>query len=629
MSCPDLPDSGVDGFLNSFLNIASGAVQDANDAFGVYDWSDCPGMLDKRSLEPELVFQNLVLASPPDKLSEADKALNNGSATLAPPLATVPPITVTDAPTFTEAYPEIGLSPLPPHTPVGSPTIDRFDPVINLPPTLNADDIKQPGLQLIAIPHIPSFTFSKFDAPVPSTAISVPRHSFSFSQVDYTSDVIVQMESRMQQLNDNEVTIPDYVWNAIWEQGRERETASVDQMIDEINTDFAARGFMLPVGAQIGRIDQARQKALIATNTLSREQTIQHSKDQIENVRFHVQQGIAFESMRGGWYQQAVDRALDAAKYSFESVLHIFKAEIELLNGRISLFNTQATVYNIEVQAEVAQLEVAKTEIEAQKLISDINKDTVAIYNANVRAAENKASIYKMNVDAAVAELEPARLYLDKFGKDIDKFGHQIREADSVFTRYKTEAEVKGIEVNAFSASASAFSSIVAGYKANIDAKAVANQSIIDNNKNLSEIFSANIESFTTTSQSKIAELKSRVDIFNSEVQRYKESADVETAILDNTVAQHSNQIAYSQQAVDAEVKRSELTVSNSISNVKMATDRFTSAAQVNAGIAAAAMSAAHVGMTESYGRSKGCTDTYNHDESSSSASSGLSSATG
>ena len=86
--------------------------------------------------------------------------------------------------------------------------------------------------------------------------------------------------------------IPADVEAAIWQRGRDRETAEFAKLEADTITLFAQRGFTLPPGALAARLMQIQQDATNKAVDGSRAQTIETLKVHIEQVKFAVEQGV-------------------------------------------------------------------------------------------------------------------------------------------------------------------------------------------------------------------------------------------------------------------------------------------------------------------------------------------------
>jgi len=515
-------------------------------------------------------------------------------------------------PVFKGIQPINSIPPAPTINAPEAPKKPDINTSLSIPSPPNLSFGNAPNLTPIKIPTIVALDISDFTANRPSSNIDAPDGDFDYTDAGtYDSNVVNQIENRMQQMADNDWGIPDYIWDLAWEQGREREVSATSQIIDDINTDMAGRGFSLPQGIQLARIDKANQENLAKTITINREQVMAQEKEKTENFRFHVQQGIAFEQVRGSWYNDTQNRILDAAKYAFQASTELFRARVEFFNAQVLIFKTEADVYKIEVDAEVAKLEAQKVELEAQALVSEINKDAVAIYTAEIESLDAKARVYKTQVDAAVSVLEGAKVEVQKYVADINNYSEQIKSTLTEHQQYKIEADVKAIEFQNYSVAAQAFNAQVQAFKTNADAQMVSNQSISEHNKNVVSHYEASIKGVNTDIQAKVSDLEHQLNIYTSKVQAHQVQASVEKMNVDATIAMQGNQIQFASQETQASIQNARSASQTSLASANASVERTNAIGTLYTGLASASISAANISYGHSSSNGISCTTSY------------------
>ena len=235
-----------------------------------------------------------------------------------------------------------------PDKPGNAPTVS--DVVIPIPPVL--DTIDNPKEWAIALPVVPIINIPSFITPVPSIgSISPPEGNFTWSETEYNSNLLNSTIALVETFNQGGVGIPDVVWDALWNKENDKENRAANKLIDEINEEWSSRGFQLPQGVQIAQIQEIRQNIQSTASDRAREIAIKEANLAIENLKFAVTQGIALETMLGGWYQQAVQRELEAAKFVHSLSIEIFNAEVSFYNTQLAVYQAEATVYKIQIEA--------------------------------------------------------------------------------------------------------------------------------------------------------------------------------------------------------------------------------------------------------------------------------------
>jgi len=533
MACSNSADALVSSQITSLATEASAAIDSANEAIEELGSSAIgyTGLGLATILDPNIVHEttSTPIVGPAETAPEF--------STEAPNLEGVPSVSPGAVPTFSESAP-VFYKPTAPSVPKNGPNAPYIDTSLQVPdaPIL---DIAAPSLIGITVPTVVPLVIPDFDPSCAPDCLGpdVPADigEFDFTEIDYTSDVLDQVDAMVQQMIAGGVGIPDNIWNTIWEKRRDKLSDAGSTLVSQINTEWAARGFSLPQGVQVAQIQQAREKIYTEVAEFNREIAIKYAEDEVKNLQFAVQQGIAFESLRGGWHEQQMQRALQAAMAAQEMAITLFSAEIGLYNAKIAMFNAEASVYKITVDAQVAKLQATKLEIEAAALINDVNLTTAQIYKTEVETVAVETQIYKTQVDAAVAGLESAKIEVELYAKKITKYSAEVEAAVSQYTKYKADIDFEGLKSNSYQTAAQLFSADVDAYKANAQAQSLNAAAIVDNNKNIVAGHNSTISAYSANVEAKIGllaqhndEIKAEADMFSAKISDTKTASETE-----------------------------------------------------------------------------------------------------
>ena len=528
-------------------------------------------------------------------------------------------ISIGDAPAFDE---DIGSVTFDPVTDPGD--YDGYTYTPSFPPAPNIEAIQDPSdwdgtidvtvptglvvpeptdmsLRTIQIPIIPSLDISDFTAIAPTfDDIREVDAEFNFTEIDYTSDVLTQTNSLVQQMIAGGVGIPELIWNRIFERAGVQIDQANKQLINTINTEWASRGFSLPQGVQVAQVAEARQEASNKKAELARDNAIAYSQEEIKNLQFAIQQGIAFETLRGGWHEQEMQRSLEVAKYIVESQINLLQADIALVNAKAQVFNTEAQVYKILIDGEIAKLETQRLEIEAQGLAIQSNDSQVKLYgariqalqllieefNANVAAAGTEADVMQTKVSVYAEEIKAFVARLQGQKTEVELYAETIGAETTKMSAYEMGMKIYGFDIQAYSAKIGAssskadaetkieqlklqkYDSIIKGFATESDAKA--------------KIFSAEVSGFDSYLKGEIAQA---VDAYNQT-----------KSLIDSD----RNVMGYDSEQVKINIANAQSATRAAEASAKIIIDTNKSLAEVNAGLAGSIYSAVNVGSTES-----------------------------
>lgn len=437
-------------------------------------------------------------------------------------------------------------------------TIPDNAPIIRdviIPPVPEMGDIPEPLIKAINIPSMVPIEYPEFNAQAPSLSnIAVPQNSFSWSEEDYDSAILQATQARVAEFLAGGVGIPDYVWEAIWNAGSEREDANAQQAVTEITEQSASMGFDEPTGQQNARIDAALLSAQKAKNAYSRELVIQQAQHEIENLKYAVAQGQALEAMIGGWYQQRMTRALDAAKYGVQANIEIFNAQIGLFNAQLQLYGTHIQLYQTELQTEQFKLEEYKTRLESAKILGELNIQEVQIYSARIEAFATTVSAFESTIKALSLGIEVDKTRMEAYKTEVSAFAELVRAKTAEYQGYKAQWDGEIAKTNVFESQVKSYATKMDGYKTEVDAISTEKDILLKINDEEFKKFASALEGYNTNVASNVQELEAKSKEFTSQLASYNQLTDNEKARVSSLIESNKISIDYAGQATQAAI---------------------------------------------------------------------------
>jgi hypothetical protein len=225
---------------------------------------------------------------------------------------------------------------------------------------------------------------------------------------------------------------------AIWDRDLERNEQTLEDSVDKTVQTWAKMGFSLPDGMlahsiaelqkeyENRRIDRSRE---IAIKQAELEQTnLFKSLELASGLMAHII-GLEIE------YEKLVLEAQNlTAKYANEYI----DMQIKAYMAQVDAYKARAQVYETLIRAEIAKVELYKAELEGQKLIGDINEQTVNIYSEQMRAIAIMIDAYKAEIQAMTAELEMEKTKIEANKLQFDAWA---KKADVAIAKYNGEVE--------------------------------------------------------------------------------------------------------------------------------------------------------------------------------------------
>lgn len=388
-----------------------------------------------------------------------------------------------------------------------------------------------PTMQLISIPAAPTLTLPTWVSVAPDgSTLVAPTPEFVWSEDYYDSALLSDVTGRLTTMLLGGTGLPPAIEQAIWDRGRGREDVVAKKATQEAYEEFAARGFSLPTGALAGRVAEVWQKNREASSTFSRDVAIKQAELEVENLKFSVQHGIQLEGQMMTYSGQYAQRALDAAKTTVQVAIDIFNAQVALYNSRLQAYQTEAQVYKELIQAESLRLEQYRTEIEAQKLIGDINMQAVQIYSERIKALMAAVELYKAELEGVKTVVDVDRVRIEGFRATVDAYKAIV---DAKTSEYQAWAEsIKGevAKVSIYEAQARAYGTLVEAYKTGETVKIENMKAQINANELLVKAFAAEVDYLAEQVKAAVAQVDTSVKIYDGQAKVYSSQIGGEEA---------------------------------------------------------------------------------------------------
>lgn len=398
------------------------------------------------------------------------------------------------------------------------------------------------------------------------------------------------------------IGIPAAVAQGLRDRAFVAEDRQAFQAEREALSDWLVRGFTLPGGALEAKLAQIRQLNRDKKAQLNRDLWLEEAKLEIENLRFALQQGIAYEGMlRDSWAKlYGVVQAMTSA--DIETALKVLEAAISLYKTQVEAWSVEFSTVKDQIQIELAKVEVYKSELEGQKLIGDLNQQDVELYKSRWEAVKAQADVYKTSVDAANGKLQAELGKLEYAAKRIQIYTAQVGAYGEEWKAYGIAAEAEKTKTELFRAQAQAFSARVDAYGKSVDAAKVMGEFDMDGLKLRLERWQGQLEQYKADVQTEVARIDAQVKASGVESDIYKAKAQVEGAYTEFEIRKLDYALSVDRLASEVALKTSDLEQTRELALQKMALEALDAVARTGSQLAGSAMSAMNVQASLSSG---------------------------
>ncbi len=519
----------------------------------------------------------------------------------APPSTLIGPVSFDEAPVNTAVAPSINIgtgpgdltavAPTPPANP--APVVIPTAPTVALPDT--------PTLLSLNLPTFAGAPLPTFDSVRPELDFDVPGQTWNFTPVDYTSTLQDELQAQIELGLQGGTGLPPDVARALFEQALSKNDVSTLQAIMAVKEDRASMGWSEPDGVLDKKIIQIRQKALETSGNLNRDIYIRISDVAIANIKEYTDKGITLETKRMDLHISMQQLILDAQKFVMQSAIEIYNARATLFNAQLEAYKTDAAVFADRIQAALAEVEVYKAEIDAQRLIGEINQQSVSIYTAQIQAVLSTVEIYKAQVEGATAQVNANRAIVEMFQAQVTAFAEQVRAYAAQWDAYKSSVDAQVAKEGIYRTAVEAYAADVNAW-ASINSSKIAQQNLILGEKELDlKGWLGLLDRFKTQILAQTSIVDAGVRVYGSRVDLYRGEAQVESAASEANARQTSLLIESNRATVDTALKNAQLQSDQLFRLTTIIAEIKKALAQVASQLAAASMGAVHLAATASH----------------------------
>ena len=482
------------------------------------------------------------------------------------------------------------------------PTAPTLDPLGALPTyDDNAIGIPFPELYDITLPEVPVIDFSSvvFAGQRPIfTGQDLDESLFAYSDEAYVGQLTGDLRNNILAMLNGERGLPAAVETALYQRAREREQEAIDRAIEEVNEEWAARGFSMPPGPLNARADRLRQEGNAKISQLNRDQYIEAWKIQIEQYKFALAQGLAFEELYVRMHIERQNRRLQAARFAVDLAISVYNAKVARFQAEASLYETDARVYRERLQALLAQVQVYAEQIRAQQLVGELNQQLVQVYRERVQTVLANVELFRARLEGYRTGVEAQRALIDRYRSEIDAARAVVDTNTARVQQYATTIQAENAKLDTFRVRADIYSSKVQAWAQRVNAA-------VETSRTDAQALAAEADAYRAQMTGIAALLdkeRTRIGAVSENNQRRLQGYQAQVAGIssyNSTLIEHTQaRIANARAAADVEIQNANINITNANNLYNLLLRGRETVAQVLAQLGAGAMSAANVGAS-------------------------------
>jgi chromosome condensin MukBEF MukE localization factor len=538
------------GLTTQYLNELSTEV--ANFTFDPMNLSWIISPITHGNYSPAMpVEPNMVLTLPTTPVADALEEIAVESVDVASLDAVAPLIVIPDDP-----------DPDWPEDPGVAPNVSDVD--VAAKPTYDIPSV--PSLGDITVQAPPEDEVPAFEATEPTFNVDAPQSIFLYEEATYSSSLKLATEAKLLDIVENGGTgLDDTVEAAIWDRALSRKQTADLAKHDEAERYFSSRGFNIPQGALVARLDELITERARAEDDINYDIMTEQAKLAQTNTHFAITSAIQYESSIMAYLGGVAQRTLDSSKYAQEAAIALFNAGVERYNAQLRGYQTAATIYESRIRASMLILEKYKLRLEGTRLQSDIQRSRVDIYKTQVDALTSLMNLYRVEMDSARIKSDIERLKLEGYREKVGAYTARIGAVVSRYNAYQAQISGEVAKASVYSEQVKAYLANIQGSKVRSDISIAEAGVKLDSNRFLVEKYRAELERYRSETQARLGEVESKGTVYGHRVSMYdadtraassRMAADIESY---RARSAHANDVV-NQRIMQAKINLEELT---------------------------------------------------------------------
>lgn len=534
------------------------------------------------------------------------------------------------APTYDVTTPNIEIPATPqlvePSKPGAAPVFDK----VTMPTYEGGGLPTVPTLEELQIPTAPTIDLTSFDVARPEFDLPYD-HIYSNNLIADTKALATEYlndygsfdpdsetnRERWRAMLQGGTGLPANIEQALFDRAIGREDISSEQAIKQAQGEWAARGFSLPGSTLLAREGEIRRANRTERGRINRELTIQLHQQEIDNLRFTVEQGVRLEGQRFEQYIKVFDSARAIVSGSYEVARQLLSTHLEILNSQIQIYQTDVQVFRERVQIELARLEVFRTQLEAERVRGEINQQRIAIYEAQIRALLANVDIYRAEIEGAngliqaqIGEMELYKTRIDAYRTEYDAQKIKVDLHNSSISAEQLKTNIFESQVRAYGERVSAFGETVRAAGTRATAQTDYNSAVVDQYEASVRAWQGQISARVEKLRGEIAKLTAETDLYRADIAGEQVRGDAFRSNASLAIERSRADITLKLKAVDQQIAQLELAET-------LGQESLRTAAQTYSQLAASSLSAINASasisdsVAGSVSRSQSCSDSY------------------
>jgi hypothetical protein len=226
---------------------------------------------------------------------------------------------------------------------------------------------------------------------------------------------------------------------AIFARGSERDSQALQDVIDKTTAQWAKMGFSLPDGLLSSELATLNKEYMNKRLDVSRDISIKQAELEQENLKYSIQYAMELELKMFDLADSYAKRAFDASKATIETLVQVYNSNLDTFKTKVQAYQAEAAAYESFVRSKLLEVEKWRAQTEGQKLIAEVNDQSLKLYNAQWEGEIVKLKLYESQHQANIALIQYNKGIIDRYAAQIQAYA---AKTTALVAQYNSDAGV-------------------------------------------------------------------------------------------------------------------------------------------------------------------------------------------
>lgn len=394
----------------------------------------------------------------------------------------------------------------------------------------------------------------------------------------------------------------------------ERETIALERQVSD---EWLSRGFSLPGGPLFARIDAARQVSIDKKADHNLAVFIEEAKQEIDNLRFAIQQGITYEAQLAEQYIKLYDLAREIGNQWLTGHIQFYGLLLDRYQKLLSGWQAEQEFFKTWLQAELSRLEEYKAKLDAAKLLGTLRQQDIDLYLSQLKGLEVEVTLYRSRIDAANAQLQGQSLVLEGYKTATQIYAEKIQANNAEWQGYDIATRGELGKAQIAETMAKLFDTRVRLYQTEAAVDKDKAGLVLEKLRLRLDRWEKNMERAKILLQETTAEADTAIKVHESNTRLYSAQVGAESAVAEAQAKGISLNLEQQRILTNVELEEAKIALERTLETSKIAMGALQEIARITATVGSGAMSALHMsasmGVSTDFSNRSSCDESYSY----------------